>query len=275
MVATAPEPDGGKAPLGPRSGKGIRKVARREQDNASSAWGPGREGRQASKPAEAEAASGAGRFEGALLRLMWSQLKLVAIYQNVDTIDGSGKNARNFRGVLRDSIIVNLHNFLRARKDMLDDPRYRDLDGRLDPLIRPILDVKTPIKRLRDEYIAHVQERRKPFGARIQDIVDRHLLDMHEEYWLALARSAATYAMYVQANYADRIAAVVRRYDETSPLPLMHGHGDSTQYYGAHVKATSEAACRLRSGGYETTPQNLRVPARLWNIFYPPVCGGA
>lgn len=232
-----------------------RKHAEQEPSRPAPAQGSARTG----KP-EADMAAGIDKREGALLRLMSSELKLAAIYQNENLVAARGIKVGSLRAVLRESIILNLNNFLQARKDLMSDPHYQALDGHLEPLIQPILDVETPIKKIRDRHIGHIQDRGRPFKSHIQDIVDKHMLDMHHGYWLFLARSAASYAMFIQANYEDVMTEAERKYDEKLPLPLRYGHGNSARYRNAHVNAVNEAARPLQSHGYEATPREARSP---------------
>lgn len=250
------KPSGGKG--GPAH-RHLGRVSGEQAAQASPGTAPAQESAHTGKPEE-DMAAGIDKRKGALLRLTLSEIKLVAIYQNEDLVAARDREAGFLRSVLRDSIILNLHNLLQARRDLMSDPRYRCLDELLTPLIGPILDVKTPIKKLRDEYIAHIQEHRRPFKGHIQDIIDRHMLDMHYEYWLSLARSAASYAMFVQANYAGVMTKAERKYDETLPFPFRYGHGDSERYRKAHIDALNKAAGRLRSHGYRAMPREARSP---------------
>lgn len=225
---------------------------------------PAQESARTGKP-EGGMAARIDKREGALLRLEWSEIKLAAVYRNEGLVTARDRKTSRLRAVLRDSIILNLYNFLKARRDLISDPHYKDLDDALWPLIGPILDVETPITKLRDRYIAHAQEHGRPFRGSIQDIVDKHMLDMHYGYWLSLARSAASYAMFIQANYADVMTKAERKYDEKLPLPLRYGHGNSTRYKNTHVKAVNEAAGRLLSRWYKVMPREARIPiARRW-----------
>ena len=251
------KPNGGKDGLAHRQrpGRASDEQAGRAPASAVPAQGSARTGRpEGGMPARMD------KREGALLRLASSEIKLAAIYQNEGLVAARGREVGLLRSVLRESIILNLHIFLQARRDLMSDPRYECLDELLKPLIGPILEVEAPITKLRDRYIAHIQERGRPFKVRIQDIIDRHMLDMHYEYWLSLARSAVSYAMFVQANYAGAMTEAERKYDETLPLPFRYGHGDPERYRKAYIDALNKAAGRLRSHGSRAMPREARPP---------------
>lgn len=233
---------------------GSEQAARAPPDAA-----PAQDSASTGKP-EGGMAARIDKREGALPRLMWREIRLVAIYQNEGLVVARGRKAGLLRSVLRESIILNPYNFLKARTDLMCDPRYKDLDETLAPLIDPILNVETPIIKLRDRYIAHIQERGRPFRVRIQDIVDEHMLDMNYAYWLSLARSAASYAMFIQTNCADIMAEAERKYGEKFSFLPRYGHGDSAMYKKAHEDAVNEAARRLLSRGYTITPRETRPP---------------
>lgn len=251
------KPNGGKDGLAHRRRPG--RASDEQAGRAPASAVPAQDSARTGKPEEGMAA-GIGKHEGALLRLEWSEIRLAAIYQNEGLVAARDKKTRLLRAVLRDSIILNLYNFLKARRDLMSDPCYKDLDEALRPLIGPILDVETPITKLRDRYIAHIQERGRPFKVQIRDIIDKHMLDMDYEYWLSLARSAASYTVLVQANCADIMDEAERKYDEKlSPLPR-YGHGDPARYRNAHVGAVNKEADRLLSRGYTITPREVRIP---------------
>lgn len=251
------EPSGGKG--NPAHRRRLGRASDEQAGRAPAGAAPAQDSASTGKP-EGGMAAGIDKRKGALLRLTLSEIRLVAIYQNEGLVAARDREVGLLRSVLRDSIILNLHNLLQARRDLMSDPLYRCLDELLTPLIGPILDVKTPIKKLRDEYIAHIQEHRRPFNVRIQDIIDKYMLDMDYEYWLSLARSAASYAMFIQANYAGAMTEAERKYDETLPLPFRYGHGDSERYRKAHIDALNKAAGRLRSHGYRAMPREARPP---------------
>jgi hypothetical protein len=96
-------------------------------------------------------------FESTLIKLQWVKNRLMPIFELFPQIkdDTFGDP---FRRVLRETIVVQLHNFIRIRENLIKETKIQELDNCLEPLWDPIINLEIPIKKLRNQYIAHIQE---------------------------------------------------------------------------------------------------------------------
>ena len=193
------------------------------------------------------------KFESNLIRFAWIWSRLGFICHGVLTIQGNSDDAKNFGAVVRETIILHLHSFLKVRSNLIGNSDFKKLDDCLQPLLRKILDAKTPIRKIRNGYIAHIQDRRsmKPFDLMIQEIVDKHHLPVAFTYWVALAGAAHTYGKFVKINFADEWTTVNRKYNAMSPMLLEWGRTDSSSMAMDKKNMLNDTKRILLSKGYK------------------------
>ncbi|MDH3395543.1 MAG: hypothetical protein OEL52_05235 [Nitrosopumilus sp.] len=161
-------------------------------------------------------------FESTLIKLQWVKNRLMPIFELFPQIkdDAFGDP---FRRVLRETIVVQLHNFIRIRENLIKETKIQELDNCLEPLWDPIINLEIPIKKLRNQYIAHIQEEEKPFKIMPGDIIFSHDVPSTYGDWLFLAGCAASYCELVYVNMKSEWDKAEQKYRALTPFPESHG----------------------------------------------------
>ena len=201
------------------------------------------------------------KFESDLIRLEWVWNRLGSIYLEFPKIQRNSAGSRYFSFVVRDMIILHLHSFLKIRADLIDEPIFKKLDNCLQLLLKDILHVKKPIKKIRNNYIAHIQDTRdkKPFNTMIQEIVDEYNLPTALVYWIDLAGRVHHYGGFVNANFTNELDVANRKYNAMSPELLTWGRTDVQSYEKRMSTIIKRTVKNLYSKNYKTGASNNLV----------------
>jgi len=199
---------------------------------------------------------GLSKFESDLIKLNWVWLRLWAMYTEFPKIQGNDPNSKTFRSVIREMIILQLDNFLKIRDELLKEPSFKKLDNCLSLLWQPIVTVKTPIKKIRNNYVAHVQEDKfvkKPFQVMIQEIIDKYQLPTSWGYWVMLAGCVMFYGGMIDANFKKEWNTAEKKYKAMSPVSTKYGNVGMSNYK-RHLKPILEKTKKtLLANGYKVT----------------------
>lgn len=115
-------------------------------------------------------------FEQNLMRLGWISSRLNIVYEEFKNID-SRKPKYDISSVLSEYTILQISNFLIIRKSLNADFAKAGkplLDSCLKPILEPILKYETPLTKIRNEYVAHMQNKPTKFQPHVQEIVDQY-----------------------------------------------------------------------------------------------------
>ena len=197
---------------------------------------------------------GLTKFESDLIKLNWVWLRLWSMYTEFPKISGSDPNAKTFRSVVREMIILQLDNFLKIRDELLKDTSFKKLDNCLFPLWQPIIKIKTPMRKIRNNYVAHVQEDKfikKPFEVMIQEIVDKHQLPISPGYWVMLAGCVMFYGAVVDANFKKEWDSAEKKYTAMSPVLTNYGTINMSNYKGKLGNILAKTRTKLLAKGYK------------------------
>jgi len=151
-------------------------------------------------------------FESNIMRLLIVALRFQAIHHEFPNQMKNTKDALLVRGVLREYAVIQLHNFLIIRKDLLQDTNFRKLDNVIKPLIQPILNNITGIKQMRHNYIAHIQEKGRKFKTMMNDIVIKYNLPTDWASWNYFSALAWFYYGLVDHNFKKETDKANRKY---------------------------------------------------------------
>jgi len=102
-------------------------------------------------------------FESNLVRLMIVNYRLMAIHHEFPNQMIDSQHALFVRSLFRDVAVEQLHNFMKIRTALLENPSFVKLDDIIKEVIAPILEKEEPITELRHNYVAHIQEQGRRF----------------------------------------------------------------------------------------------------------------
>lgn len=175
----------------------------------------------------------------------------MAIYLKFPNIKGTDVYSGYFKGVCRESIIVQLHNFIILHDEMIKDPQIKKIDDSLTPLIKPILELRVGIKQLRHNYIAHIQEKGKPFDIQIQEIIDKHQIPNTFGHWLYLSGCFLYYFGFLIRNMREEYGKSQKKYGALQPLNLDYGTINLQNYMKELRKSYEETKQLLTSNNLD------------------------
>ena len=188
-------------------------------------------------------------FEANLIKLRWIENRLLPIYELFPK-KKNDKYTESLQRVLRETIIVQLHNFIKIRKKLIMNSKIKELDDCLETLWKPIVELKDPIQEIRNEYIAHIQERGKPFNKMPGDILFPHGAPTTLGDWVFLAGCVAAYSDLVYANIKTEWDKAEEKYKTLMPLPELHGFITMKNYRQKTKTAYESAKKELRDKGF-------------------------
>lgn len=120
-----------------------------------------------------------------------------------------------------------MDNFIVIREELLKNNKFKKLDGCLTQLWEPILDLKTPIRKIRNNYIAHIQDEKyikNSFDLMIQDIIDSHQVPTSWGFWIMLAGLVMLYGGAVRLNLKKEWDVASKKYVSLTPVSTKYGN---------------------------------------------------
>jgi len=164
------------------------------------------------------------KLESNLIKLQWVRHRITAIYRKFSDIHGNDKTTELFKNVLRETIILQLDNFIIIRRSLIKNPNVKKVDVCLKPLWKPIIDYEKPIKLYRNNYIAHVQDKSNPFKLMPEHIVDQYQMPTPYAEWLYRCGCMLSYCKQLEANFDTIWKSAEKKYISKMPLALSYGN---------------------------------------------------
>lgn len=190
-------------------------------------------------------------FEASLVKLQWVWFRLQCIYHFAPKIPLDTRDNKLFSQIVREMIMIQLDNFIVVRRKLLQNKEFRKLDSCLDLLSKPIMEKEKPIKLLRNNYIAHIQDKEKPFELMVQEIVDKYEVPTSFGDWVFLAGCAGFYSGTVNINFKDETDKAIAKYEAQSPLLTNYQKYNMQTYKMALKPAILQTLKKLKKQGYK------------------------
>jgi hypothetical protein len=190
-------------------------------------------------------------FQYELIKLDWVRNRCTAIYKKFPDIQGSDVLSNIFRSVLRETIIVQLHNFNQIRDKIIIDQTIAAVDKCLEPLWKPIDEYKDGIKRYRNNYIAHIQDKTKPFKETPEHIIERYSMPTYFGEWLFRAGCVMFYCQQLEANFYKEWNKARKYYYASAPVPTKYGLLHLGTFKKELVMKLFQSIQNLKTSGYQ------------------------
>jgi len=152
-------------------------------------------------------------FESDLLRLCIVWGRVMTIFKEYPNHMKTGMHELLVRHLLREVTVEQLHNFIKIRKDLLRNPDFRKLDDIIKVLIEPILEHKKPIKELRHNYVAHIQEKGRNFDVMMNDIIVKYDLPTTFSFYRYMTGLVFYYCGIVERNFSTEWDKAMKKYN--------------------------------------------------------------
>jgi len=193
------------------------------------------------------------KFESNLVRFQWVLNRMAGVYVKFPQIQGKDPLSQAFRSVNRETIIIQAHNFLKIRKDLIKEPKLKKIDACLEPFWKPIIDLEEPIRKLRNNYIAHVQDKKQAFKELPGDIIDEYQLPNTWGAWLFIAGCIIWYGKFIDANFKKEWDTADRKYRALIPIDLKYST-INLQNYKDHLNNPLQTAMKnLKENNFKST----------------------
>lgn len=166
---------------------------------------------------------GLSKQESDFLRLLHVRIKLRVIYDQLPKLPISTPSERLFRAVIRENIVVQFHNFIQIRNDLIKDPKIKTVDEVVKPCWEQIIKFQEPITQLRHNYIAHIQEDNRRFKKPINEIIDKYQFPTKFGEILFMTGCILIYCDVIRINFETEWKHAVKKYDAINPTPLSYG----------------------------------------------------
>ena len=152
-------------------------------------------------------------FESDLLRLSIVHNRLETIYLEFPNHMKSGRRELFVRHLFREITIEQLHNFIRIRKDLVKNSVFEKLDNILKVMIEPILEYEEPIKKLRNNYVSHIQEEGRKFKTTSNEIILEYNFPTAFSFYAYLAGLVSYYCVIVKSNFKKEYSKSAKKYE--------------------------------------------------------------
>lgn len=152
-------------------------------------------------------------FESDLIRLSVVHNRLESIYLEYPNHMIEGKKELFLRHLFREITVEQLHNFIKIRRDLIKNSKFKELDSIIKELIEPILEFKKPIKELRNNYVAHIQEEGRKFKETTNEIILKYNFPTSFSFYAYLSGIASYYCLIVKNNFKKEYKKSGEKYE--------------------------------------------------------------
>lgn len=150
------------------------------------------------------------KFESDLIRLRWIGSRFSNMFNEYRYAKPPKQFAYSFASVLREYAIVQLANFIDARDSLMGELRQMnklEIDKVLSNQWNPIYAHRQALFKIRNAYIAHIQNKGKPFEITMEEISEKYQFPNVKGDLLYLIAMAMQYhdfiAMYFKNEYKN------------------------------------------------------------------------
>jgi len=161
------------------------------------------------------------KLESDLLRIHWIVERMTILYKEIPNLKFEEKYT--FGSIIREFAIVQIANFLKARCLILTsfaDVNKKDLDPALRHIIEPILYYEDALKKIRDGYVAHIQDdpqKFEPFELSIHHIIsDSKFPSSAGDIRMMIGR-VRLYCEFVLQSFSDEYKTALDKYNKAKP----------------------------------------------------------
>ena len=152
-------------------------------------------------------------FESDLLRLCIVWGRVMTIFYEYPKHMIKGEHELMVRHLFREVAVEQLHNFIKIRSDLVQNPEFKKLDDIIKVLIEPILEHEKPIKELRHNYVAHIQEDGRNFKIMMNDIIIKHNFPTSYSYYRYMTGLVFYYCGIVERNFSQEFDRAMNKYN--------------------------------------------------------------
>ncbi|MGY5147602.1 MAG: hypothetical protein ACW9W4_06360 [Candidatus Nitrosopumilus sp. bin_7KS] len=200
-------------------------------------------------------------FEADMLRLLMVWQRSLSVYKNYPKIIERGQEGNLHRHVFREYTVINLLNFLRVRIDLCKNEDFRKLDAVIKPLVKPILEHEQAIIALRNQYIAHVQEKGQKFEVKMGEIIQEHQFPTNNGFFRYLAGLSYSYCGYVELNFKKIWDDALKKYEERGgDDSMLNSEINMSNSSDEIAKIVQEITLKLEDEGYNAhaSPEQIK-----------------
>ncbi len=159
-------------------------------------------------------------FESDLLRLCIIWIRAMTIYKEYPKHMIKNEHELMVRHLFREVTVEQLHNFIKIRKDLLTNQEFKKLDDIVKPLVEPILQYEEPIKKLRNQYVAHIQEESRKFELMMNDIILEYSFPTSFSYYRYMTGLVFFYCGIIERNFKTEWDKAMKKYNAKSGIGI-------------------------------------------------------
>jgi len=193
-------------------------------------------------------------FESDLLRLCIVWARVMTIYKEYPNHMKTGMHEVMVRHLFREVTVEQLHNFIKIRTDLLQNPEFKKLDDIIKDLLEPILAYEKPIKELRHNYVAHIQEKGRKFKVMMNDIILTYNFPTTFSFYRYMAGLVFFYCGIVERNFSKEWNKAMKKYNAKLGVAMSISSGFKMNDVDKKiVEILSPLQIRLFDNGYVTS----------------------
>lgn len=144
------------------------------------------------------------KFEADLVRLNWIESRFQYMFKEYQKAMPKKNFDFSFASVLREYAMIQLLNFIEARKNMIKtikQKRFHSIDKVLGPQWKPIFEHEKGIREIRNSYLGHIQNWGKSFEITIEELSEQYQIPNTKGDMLFLISCAMQYSELIKTCY--------------------------------------------------------------------------
>jgi hypothetical protein len=166
------------------------------------------------------------KFEADLVRLNWIESRFHYMFKEYQKAMPKKNFDFSFASILREYAMIQLLNFIEARKNMkkrIKEKRFHSIDKVLEPMWKPIFDHEDGIREIRNSYLGHIQNWGKSFEITIDELSEQYQFPNTKGDMLFLMSCAMQYSEFIRRCYPTESINATKKVKLLKPVNTVRG----------------------------------------------------
>lgn len=175
------------------------------------------------------------------------------MYREFENID-SRKPKYDISSVLSEYVILQICNFLVIRKSLNADFAKAGkplLNSCLKPILEPILKYETPLTKIRNEYVAHMQNKSAKFQPHVQEIVDQYQFPNRMPELMFFIYCIVIYHHFVKEIFKAENEKAKTKFKAEMPATIEHGTMQRSEIKPKIAQLVKACMANLQTANYQ------------------------
>ncbi len=189
-------------------------------------------------------------LEADIVRLSWIESRFEYMFQEYRKAKPEKNFDFSFASILREYAMLQLLNFIDARKDLLKNQKssnkFLSIDKVLEPQWKPVFAHEKGIREIRNCYLGHIQNWGKNFEITIDELSELHQFPNTKGDMLFLISMAMQYCELIRRCYPKENESARKKVKLLKPAPTVRGVLSDTLAFNKSINEYKESQKELK-----------------------------